>query len=70
MILIDDMVMPDTGASWKQTQKDIQMMAGLAAMERSKAQWAELAKKAGLKIDSMWTYDEEMGDSIIQATAA
>lgn len=65
MILIDEMVLPDTGASWKQAQKDIQMMAGLAAMERSTSQWKELARRAGLRIEDVVVYDEEMGDSII-----
>jgi len=64
MILIDEMVLPDTGASWNQAQKDIQMMAGLAAMERSESQWRELARKAGLTFEGVFTYDREMGDSI------
>ena len=50
MILIDDIVLPDLEASWKQAQKDIQMMAVVAAMERSETQWKELLVEAGLKI--------------------
>lgn len=65
MILVDEMVLPDTGASWKQAQKDIQMMAGLAAMERSESQWKDLVRKAGLRNEDVFTYDVEMGDSII-----
>lgn len=65
MILIDDMVLPDQGASWKQAQKDIQMMAAVAAMERSVTQWKDLLARAGLKIDQVCTYDKEMGDSVI-----
>lgn len=70
MILIDETVLPDIGASWKQTQKDIQMMAGLAAMERSERQWKELLGKAGLKIQGIHIYDEEMGDGVIIAVKA
>ncbi|KAK5125543.1 hypothetical protein LTR85_000654 [Meristemomyces frigidus] len=70
MVLIDEMVLPDQGASWKQAQKDIQMMAALAAMERSEAQWKELLAKAGLKIQQVCTYDKEMGDSVIIAVKA
>jgi len=70
MLLIDEMVLPDTGASWKQAQKDIQMMAGLAAMERSESQWRDVLARAGLKIRQVCTYDKEMGDSVIIAVKA
>jgi len=70
MILIDEMVLPDHGASWKQTQKDVQMMACLAAIERSKSQWEQLLGKAGLSIKEISTYDKEMGDAVIIAVKA
>ena len=70
MILVDEMVLPDIGAKWQQAQKDIQMMACLAAMERSESQWHRLMSKAGLKIRQICTYDKEMGDSVIIAEKA
>lgn len=70
VILIDEMVLPDTGASWKQAQKDIQMMSVLAAVERTISQWHELLSQAGLKIKEIHTYDADIGDSIIEAVPA
>ncbi|KAF2765953.1 hypothetical protein EJ03DRAFT_354390 [Teratosphaeria nubilosa] len=39
-ILIDEMVLPDCGASWNQARADFQM-------ERSEQQWRDLLRKAG-----------------------
>jgi demethylsterigmatocystin 6-O-methyltransferase len=67
MVLMDEMVVPDHGCPWQQAQKDLQMMATHAAMERSKSQWEDIVGAAGLKIDSVITYDDAMGDSVIVA---
>lgn len=70
MVLIDEMVLADDRVSWKQAQKDVQMMACLAAMERSRKQWKDLLAKAGLTIQQICTYDQEMGDAVIVAMRA
>ncbi|KXL49851.1 MAG: hypothetical protein FE78DRAFT_533762 [Acidomyces sp. 'richmondensis'] len=70
MILIDEMVLPDHGATRKQTQKDVQMMACLAAIERSRSQWEHLLGNTGLAITKVCTYDTEMGDAVIIAMKA
>lgn len=70
IILIDENVLPDVGASWKQAQKDIQMMSVLAAVERSVSQWHELLMLAGLRVRKIHTYDDDIGDSIIEAVPA
>ena len=65
VILIDDMILPNQGADWRATQIDLNMMAGLAAMERTEKQWYSLIDLAGLKIKSVCTYTPELRDSII-----
>lgn len=70
VILIDENVLPDVGASWKQAQKDIQMMSVLAAVERSISQWHDLLRSAGLQVKKIHTYDDDIGDSIIEAIPA
>ena len=65
LILIDDMVLPNEGAHWRQTQLDLLVMAGLAAMERTERQWYSMLDAAGLKIQKIYTYTPELRDSII-----
>lgn len=47
IMMIDDVVMPTTGATWKQASMDIAMMTMLAAMERTKEQFEEILRVAG-----------------------
>lgn len=70
VVIIDDVLMPNVGATWKQASMDIAMMTMLAAMERTEDHFSELLKEAGLKLRDVWTYDEEYGDSLIVATPA
>jgi demethylsterigmatocystin 6-O-methyltransferase len=70
VILIDDMVVPNSGAHWYVTQCDLVMMAGLAAMERTKDQWYSLLERAGLKINKIYTYTTSLQDSVIECVAA
>ncbi|KAL4807939.1 S-adenosyl-L-methionine-dependent methyltransferase [Aspergillus unguis] len=53
-ILIMDMVLPDTEVSTFQASLDIQMMCIGAGAERSRNQWSELLKQAGLEIRGVW----------------
>lgn len=70
VIVIDDVVMPETGATWKQASMDIATMTMLAAMERTREHFGQLLADAGLKLRDVWTYDDEYGDSLIVATRA
>ena len=67
VILIDEIVIPNEGANWRQTQLDLAMMATLAGMERTEGQWRHLLTSAGLVITEICSYKPEFGDSIIEA---
>jgi demethylsterigmatocystin 6-O-methyltransferase len=67
VILIDEMVLPDTGAHWHAAQIDINMMAHLASMERTAVQWHQLLDAAGLSIKGIHAYSEYIGESVIVA---
>jgi demethylsterigmatocystin 6-O-methyltransferase len=54
-ILIDDTVLPDTGANWQATMADLAMMA-FGGKERNTTQWDMLAKSAGLRVEQIHTY--------------
>ena len=54
-VIINELVIPDENASLFTTRSDMNMMAMLAAMERSEQQWRDLLGSVGLKILKIWT---------------
>lgn len=66
-ILIDEMVLPETGAHWHATQIDWVMMTVLASKERTEEEWHALLALAGLKAKKVVQYTASLGDSIIEA---
>ena len=65
VILIDEMVLPNEGVHWQSTQVDLTMMAALAAMERTQAQWSYLLDSVDLKIANIHTYTPLVYESIM-----
>ncbi|KAL4789688.1 S-adenosyl-L-methionine-dependent methyltransferase [Aspergillus venezuelensis] len=70
VILIDEMVIPNTGAHVHATQQDIALMSTLAALERTHDHWYSLVEKAGLKINRIYTYTVSLRESIIEVVKA
>lgn len=66
-ILIDDMVLPNTGVHWQAAQLDLTMMAALGSVERTEEQWYALMKSAKLRILQIHTYTTSLQDSVIVA---
>lgn len=66
VLLIDDMVVPKTGAHWQATQLDMLMMSVFGACERSESQWESLIASAGLKIQKIYQYTKSLNDSVIE----
>ncbi len=64
-ILVDEMVLPNTGTHWEAAQLDMVMMTCLAARERTRGQWEKLVDEAGLRIVETHRYTENLGDSIL-----
>ena len=64
-VIINDIVLPDQGATRFAAQSDINMMTLLAAMERSETQWRRLLEQAGLEVIKVWP---GAGESVIEAT--
>lgn len=48
-ILINEWILPDTGASLQEASLDMQMMMAFGGMERGESQWKELLERSGLK---------------------
>ena len=64
-ILIDEMVLPDSGVHWQVTAIDFMMMAALGSQERTKDQWYVLMEKAGLRILEIHTYNSWLHNSVM-----
>lgn len=65
-LLIDDWVLPDTGASLPGATEDILMMTLLSGIERSESQWRDLLKSVGLEIKKIWRADGA-SEAVIEA---
>ena len=63
-ILINEMVLPNKGATLIGAQRDLAMMTIVAATERTEQQWRDLIGSAGLKLEEIWT-DVPEAESII-----
>ncbi|KAJ5610647.1 hypothetical protein N7510_007366 [Penicillium lagena] len=64
-ILIDEVVLPRTGAHWQATMADIAMMAASAGKERSVPQWNALCERSGLRVEQIHTYEPVTYTSIL-----
>ena len=64
-LLIYDLVLPDHHASTMQCVHDLAMMTINGGKTRSRSQWTELLKKAGLEVVKIWIDDED-ADGIIE----
>lgn len=64
-ILINELVVPDQGASWSVTSMDWLMLALGAVKERTEKDWCTMIEQAGLKITGIWT-KEQGSESLIE----
>jgi demethylsterigmatocystin 6-O-methyltransferase len=64
-ILIDDVVLPDTGANWQTTMADISMMIALGGKERTVKQWNSLADSVGLRVEHIHPYTAATYTSVV-----
>jgi hypothetical protein len=68
-LVIDEIVLPDTGCSLLSATTDLMMMAFVSAMERSEVHWRKLLAAAGLSIEGIYQPPTD-GHGIIVATLA
>ncbi|KAJ2991110.1 hypothetical protein NUW58_g2639 [Xylaria curta] len=65
-LLIHEMIMPEKGASTFYAILDMTMMVFNGGMERTKIQWEDLMRKAGLKVTRIWHSPQEGADGIVE----
>ena len=66
-VLIDEVVLPETGVHWEAAQMDILMAASHAAKERRADEWERLLASAGFKIEKIVTYSPTTQVTVIVA---
>jgi demethylsterigmatocystin 6-O-methyltransferase len=69
VLLVDEIIIPDAGASIAACNMDLSMMT-ISSAERSASQWRFLLSEAGFEVEKMWCYDEDRGDHLITATCS
>lgn len=69
-LLIDEIVIPDVGASPFSMQLDFTMMAFLGSTERTISHWRQLLREVGLELTQVYKYDTELEYSILEAVKA
>ncbi|KAL4789036.1 S-adenosyl-L-methionine-dependent methyltransferase [Aspergillus venezuelensis] len=57
LILIDEVIIPETGVPWQAAMMDIMMMQSLGGVERTRQEWEQLFDQAGLKMLKTYHYD-------------
>lgn len=56
-ILINELVIPNTGADWFETSIDMIMMTVVSSHERRETEWKQLIESVGLELQEVWHYD-------------
>ncbi|KAF2164143.1 hypothetical protein M409DRAFT_56850 [Zasmidium cellare ATCC 36951] len=67
VVVIDEIVIPPTGANHKLLHYDFAMMSTASSMERTEKQWRALVESCGMKLRDIWVYDEDMQWALIVA---
>ncbi|PHH74550.1 hypothetical protein CDD82_4882 [Ophiocordyceps australis] len=66
-LLINEFVIPPTGAYWEATALDLQLLTLMSSSERTQAQWVDLLeKRAGLKIIGIWNSGRMDSENLIE----
>lgn len=59
-LLINEFVLPNTGASQLQSSLDIMMMSLVSGLERTEMQWRALLESIGLEVVKIWSIMPEV----------
>lgn len=57
ILLIDEMILPETGTHVDAASMDITMLSAFAGMERTEAQWRSLIEDVGLRLEAIYAYN-------------
>ena len=69
-LLIEDFVLPNTGASYRAASMDLHMLFTLGAIERTESHWRKLLSEAGLEIVRIWVDGNPEHEAVIETRRA
>ena len=67
LIVIEELVLPETNMPWQVAMMDILMNASLGGVERTREDWEKLMHRAGLSIVKVHIYDDVKYNGVITA---
>lgn len=65
VLLVDEMILPETGINFDAASIDMTMLTAFASMERTEAQWRETFRDVGLELVKMYTYNPMNYESVM-----
>lgn len=65
IILIDEMIFPESKLHYDAASIDVTMLTAFASMERTEAQWRQTLSEAGLELVKKYTYNEVSYESVM-----
>jgi hypothetical protein len=65
ILLVDEMILPETGVNANAASVDMTVLTALASVERTEAEWRETMKDAGLELAQTYTYSSQNYESVM-----
>ena len=65
VLVIDEMVLPESEVSWQAAQFDLTMMCAHASVERTQTQWKALLDCVELKIRDIYVYNPSCHQAVM-----
>ncbi|KAI0543632.1 S-adenosyl-L-methionine-dependent methyltransferase [Xylaria curta] len=70
ILLVDEMILPETGVSAPSAAVDMTMLAARGGMERTERQWCQTFQDAGLELVKTYTYNPASYESVMEVCLA
>lgn len=70
VLLIDEMVLPESGVNAYAAAMDLTMMAAFASTERSEKMWRKIIEDVGMRLVKTWPYNEVSYESVMDVRLA
>lgn len=66
ILLIDEIILPETSAHIDAVSMDLTMMCAFAGMERTEKQWRDVIAEAGLKLTNTYLYNPVGHENVME----
>lgn len=70
VLLVDEMILPETGVNLAAASIDMTMLTALAGMERTEAQWRDTLADVGLRLDKTYIYNPLQYEGVMHVRLA